>query len=43
MLRGDKTGATDDLKKELELNPLEAEALNGEFHNMPRQTDILGL
>lgn len=46
MLNGDKDGATEDLKKELELNPKESEALNGEYNNLPggnRQTDILGL
>lgn len=46
LLNGDKEGATEDMKKELELNPKEAEALNGEYRNQPggiRQTDILGL
>ena len=33
------------LKKELELNPKESEAFNGQYNNQPggRQTDILGL
>ena len=46
LLNGDKEGATEDMKKELELNPEEAEALTGKYHNQPsviRQTDILGL
>ncbi len=46
LLNGDKDGATEDLKKELELNPEEAEALTGKYRNQPegmRQTDILGL
>ena len=43
LLQDDKEGATEDMKKALELHPQEAEAVNGEFHSMPRQTDILGL
>ena len=45
LLNGDKEGSMEDLKKELELNPKEAERLNGEFDNKPltQQTDILGL
>ena len=45
LLNGDKEGATEDMKKELELNPKESEAFNGEYNNQPggRQTDILGL
>lgn len=42
---GDKDGATEDMKKELELNPAEAEALNGEYQNKPlvQPKDIMGL
>ena len=45
LLNGDKDGATEDLKKELELNPQESKTFNGEYNNQPggRQTDILGL
>ena len=45
LLNGDKEGATEDMKKELELNPKESEAFNGQYNNQPggRQTDILGL
>ena len=45
LLNGDKDGATEDMKKELELNPQESKAFNGEYNNRPggRQTDILGL
>ena len=45
LLNGDKDGATEDLKKELELNPKEGETFNGEYNNQPggRQTNILGL
>lgn len=46
LLNGDKNGATEDLKKELELNPQESENFNGQYNNQPtgiRQTDILGL
>ena len=45
LLNGDKEGSIEDLKKELELNPKEAERLNGEFDNKPlvQQTDVLGL
>lgn len=45
LMAGDKEGAAEDLKKELELNPKGNEAFDGEYHNMPggKQTDILGL
>lgn len=43
LIKGDKEGAAEDMKKAIELHPQEVEALNGEFHSMPRQTDILGL
>lgn len=45
LLNGDKDGATEDLKKELELNPKEGETFNGEYNNQPggKQTNILGL
>ena len=46
LLIGDKEGSFEDMKRSLELNPKEAERLNGAFDNQPvrgRQTDILGL
>lgn len=46
LLNGDKEGATEDMKKELELDPKETQNLNGEFNNLQpggRKTDILGL
>ena len=45
LMNGDKEGSMEDLKKELELNPKEAEALNGEYHNQPlgQTGNILGL
>ncbi|WP_298073490.1 hypothetical protein [uncultured Bacteroides sp.] len=33
LLNGDKDGATEDMKKGLELNPKESEAFNGEYNN----------
>lgn len=43
LLNGDKDGATEDMKRVLEINPQDAKAFTGEYNNQPRQTDILGL
>lgn len=45
LLSGDKDGAVGDMKKELELNPDEAQNISGQYGNQPggAQTDVLGL
>ncbi len=45
LLNNDKDGATEDMKKELELTPKDSETFDGEYNNQPggRPTDILGL
>lgn len=45
LLNGDKEGATEDMKKGLELNPKEVKNITGQYNGQPggQQTDILGL
>lgn len=45
LLNGDKEGATEDMKKGMELNPKEAKSITGQYNGQPggQQTDILGL
>ncbi len=46
LLNGDKEGATEDMKKELELDPKENKAFDGQYDYLRpggRKTDILGL
>ncbi|KAA6307092.1 Beta-barrel assembly-enhancing protease, partial [termite gut metagenome] len=41
LLTGDKDGAAEDMKKNLELNPKELNALNGTFDKQEEQFDTL--
>lgn len=45
LLNGDKDGALEDMKKELELNPDEVQSISGQYGNQPggAQTNVLGL